>query len=478
MPVVVTRNLYCLLSAIQLAVLAHGHIYGQSTEAPRILTEEQLNEELRSGHRSFVNLVIAERWHGAPLASVNDTPVTFRQCHFVDGVEFLNLRISVPLAFDCCAFGPSPTMGNAPVGKTIRCPLPDFALISLLSDPNRQTTAASDNLIQSCHVSDTIRFRSCSFFWDTRIYDTVFAGLFVCEESFHGRTLRIEKCNFASRFRLSGDVFLKGLLVEKTDFNNSLDVTDSEFTDIFELQNVHISGDLILESSSLKTDSSGTAYQAALRMVDTIVAGELNADHFAFKDDPDERTSRLVLQECTIANIRGINWSDFHRAFESADSTNEAEVLAQLRQSYLQSGQTADAAEVLLAMKANEAKQAGYFTKLIDCVMRYSSGWGTSPWLLMCWFTAIVSLFALIYFIIVVNHVGLRQFRWMILPECLVVSICVTLLQHDPDDIRDLCRNKRALITKLRNVMKGHRIIAALFLMVVAGYVGASLSTS
>jgi hypothetical protein len=77
----------------------------------------------------------------------------------------------------------------------------------------------------------------------------------------------------------------------------------------------------------------------------------------------------------------------------------------------------------------------------------------------------------------VMAHLGLKEFAW-ILPKCLVLSISVTMLQHDPDDVRDLCKRKRVLAHHLRNLMTGHKIIASLFLMLVAGYVGYSLGSS
>lgn len=472
------QSVCCALCSLWLLLPGSFTLYAQPADVPRIITEDQLNDELLNGRRSFINVVILDRWHGSPLMLVNDSPVLFRQCHFMGGIELLNVRITVPLSFDCCAFGPAPHICNAKGAEAIHCPLPDFDPASLSPNNPLLQSMAEDNLIQSCFIAETIRFRSCSFSWDVRIFDTVFGGLFTSEDSCHERTLRIEQCSFGSRFRLARVKFHTAVVIEKSDFNNSVDVTESEFSDVLELQKAHISGDLILESSSLRSSGRGAAPgRAVLRMIDTIIAGELNADHFTFKTDSPKTHSRLVIQESTIGDIRGIDWEDFHRAFESADPDNEGEVLAQLRRSYLQFGRIRDAGDTLLAMKSNEAKNAGVFAVALNQIMLYSSGWGTQPWRLVGWFAALVGLFAIGYLILVVAHSAWTQIPSVLL-ECLTISISVTLLQYDPDDVEDLCRGKPLLLKRLRSLMRVHKIIAAVFLMVVAGYIGASLATS
>lgn len=481
----ISRHLRPILCTSSLFLVGCSDIHAQSTESPpRVLTEHQLNEEFRNGRRSFINVAVAERWNGGPLTSVNDTPVLFQNCYFLGGIEFTNLRIAGPVSFDSCAFGPSPVITSAPRGGSIHCPLPDFPVASFFSriELRETSTRPRDNLIQSCYVSDTIRFRRCSFYWDTRLYDTVFSGLFTIEGCCYDKKLHIERCSFASRFRVANVKFNEGLVIEGTDFNNSIDVADSEFVQLFELQKVHISGDLILESSSIRNSGlTNSPDKAVLRLIDTIIAGELNADHFVFKE-PNKESSKLVIHECTIADIRGINWSQFHEAFESADPENEAEVLAQLRHSFLQFGQITDAGKTLLAIKANEANTAGGIGYLVDWVMRYTSGWGTKPSLLMWWFMGIVLVFMTWYLILVIASFGCNQIP-SVLIECFVLSVSVTLLQNDPDDVRELCKDESTprattLQRKLRKLIRFQKIIGTVFLMVVGGYIGSTLSNS
>lgn len=454
MPVVKFYLIIIFAIAANAASCSVAHSRPNSEPSSASFSELELKDRFLKGQRRFVDATVAERWSGRFLPSIGDEPVLFQNCRFPRGIEFLNMMVTGPITFDSCTFG-SPTDE---------------------SNPNSTTgSEPTDNLIQSCYLSESIRFRKCIFYWDTRFFDTVVDGLFTIEDGVHDRKLRIEKCSFASSFRLVNTRFDSGVFIEASDFSNSVDVTGSEFAETFELQKTHVNGDLLLQSAVIGIKERRSPLgQAALRLINTTIAGELNANHLVFDQSA---AAKLVIQDCTIASIRGFTWRAFHTLFVSADAQNEAEVLAQLRHSFLQLGQNTEAGETLLAMKANEAKHAGYFGKVFDRIMRYSSGWGTSPWLLMFWFAAIVGFFTLAYMAMVIAHLGLTEFAW-ILPKCLVLSISVTMLQHDPDDVRDLCKRKRALAHQLRNLMTGHKIIASLFLMLVAGYVGYSLGNS
>jgi hypothetical protein len=447
---------YVLIFALCVSASICRTSHSQPASSPTFpsLKQSELENYFLKGQRRFVDFTLAERWNGRFLSSTGEEPILFQNCHFPFGIEFLNLMVAGPITFDSCTFG------------------------SLIDETGPNGTAVwgpKDNLIQSCYLSEAIRFRKCIFYWDTRFFDTVVGGLFTIEDGIHNRKFRVEKCSFASGFRLANTRFDNGVLIEAADFTGSVDVTGSEFAEAFELQKTHLSSDLILQSATIgDKERPRPLGQVAVRLINTTIAGEFSANHLVFEPTV---SAKLLIQDCTIANIRGFTWRDFRTVFVSADAQNEAEVLAQLRRSFLQLGQSTDAGETLLAMKANEAKRAGYFGKVFDRIMLYSSGWGTSPWLLMCWFAAIVGFFTLAYMAVVMAHLGLGQFAW-ILPKCLVLSISVTMLQHDPDDVRDLCKRKRRLGAQLRNLMTGHKIIASLFLMLVAGYVGYSLGSS
>lgn len=448
-------------------------INSYGAQFPRVLTARQLTDELDKGSRLFINTVVTDRWTGMALASVTNAQVTFQNCYFASGIEFHDLKVSVPLSFDSCVFGRFPATKSDLTTEALNRLAFDRSFLSSLFKPGTpdEKTDPTDNLIQSCYFSDSIRFRRCTFFWHTRINDTVFSSLFTVESSSYSERFHVEASSFISRFKISNTNFDRGAILEKVDFGSSLDVGESDFFEILELQKTHISGDLILESSAIKGRAvAGSSGKGMLRMIDTIVAGELNADHLSFDD-----SSKLIIQECTIADVRGLNWGEFHRVFESADLRNEAEVLALVRRSFLQFGQTADAGEAFLAIKANEADSGGWVALPVDCVMRYTSGWGTRPSLLLGWFLGIVLLFMGWYLVLVTRLCGYGQLHSH-LTECFVLSVSVTLLQNDPDDIRELSGGVAGLQEKLRKVIRWQKIIATLFLMVIAAYIGSTLS--
>lgn len=414
------------------------------------VTEEELEKQLRDGCRFFEGLLVTSTWHGRSLAEVGGQPIRFQKCTFTRGINFQNLKIESPLVFDRCNFGSVDTVTGGP--------------------------RATDNLIQGCFSSEAIRFLQCEFYWDMRLYNDVFTGLFVSDTCIYYKTFTLEDCSFGGRFRVSNGEFDDYVRIQASDFNNSVDVTTSKFAKTFSVERTHISGDLILESGRI-ISLRGEAPDEALALNETIVAGELNFDHFEFNSGQTPQPSRIRIQESTIGDIRGISWNDFRTVFRSADRENEAEVLAQLRHSYLQLGQTGEAGKTLLALKANDAEDAGMMGLFIDRVMRYTSGWGTQPWLLMCWFGGIVITFTAWYAVLVVSCRGYRHIP-SILVECFVLSISTTLLQSDPKGVEELSPKRGAGHATLREVILFHKIVASLFLMLVAAYIGSTLSYS
>lgn len=412
----------------------------------RSITQAELTDELIHGETHFTDLIVADRWFGKGLDRSSSTPIRFEHCDFVNGIEFQNLQISVPLYFYNCTFGADTASAIGP----------------------------NDNLIQECYLFSVIQFSKCQFYWHTRFCNSVFPSLFTSAESTWSKTLTIDSCSFAYRLRFDRGTFADRVRIENSDFGASLDITDSKFAHLVSFERTHISSDLILESGSV----TGTP-DYILRFVDTIVVGELNLDHFTFREKPNVKSSKMIIQESTIGDIRGVGWDDFRAAFVSADHRNRFEVLAQLRRSYLQLGQTTDAGNVFLDMKATEAEAKGPGYKVFDTVMRATSGWGTRPELLVGWFFGMVSAFLGIYLVVGICHLGVGRRLVRVLLPCLVLSLTATLLQSDSEDIQRIAALSETsrFQQHLRNAVTLHKFLASLFLLILAAYFGSALSS-